>query len=84
MHFVGHEPTKCTLNTQTVIPLRLQSHLTLASVAANVDDPHVAFVPVDEPTPDVDLRAAWRRNDPHPAVHTVLGLLFDEIEGEIL
>ncbi|MCR8693271.1 hypothetical protein [Rhodococcus rhodochrous] len=55
----------------------------MASVAAKVDDPHVAFVPVDEPTPDVDLRAAWRRNDPNSAVHTVLGLLFDEIEGEI-
>ena len=39
-------------------------HLTLASVARNIDDPHVVFVAVNESTPILDdqLRAAWRRD----------------------
>ena len=39
-------------------------HLTLASVARNIDDPHVVFVAVNESTPIFDdhLRAAWRRD----------------------
>jgi hypothetical protein len=50
-------------------PLALVSaeagHLTLASVARNIDDPHVVFVAVNELTPILDdhLRAAWRRDD---------------------
>ena len=39
-------------------------HLTLPSVARNIDDPHVVFVAVNDSTPILDdqLRAAWRRD----------------------
>ena len=39
-------------------------HLTLASVARNIDDPHVVFVAVNESTPILDdhLRVAWRHD----------------------
>jgi DNA-binding transcriptional LysR family regulator len=51
-------------------------HLTLISVARNVADPHVVFVPLDESAPDVDLRAAWRTGDRGSAVRAVLEELF--------
>ena len=45
-------------------------------MARNVTDPHVVFVPLDEPAldPDFDvhLRVAWRRGGVNPAVRTVL------------
>lgn len=62
-------------DTQTALALvsaEVGCHLTLASVARNVHDPHVVFVPLQEDTPDVDLRAAWRRSDRGPAVRAVL------------
>lgn len=62
-------------DTQTALALvsaEVGCHLTLASVAHNVTDPHVVFVPIDESTPDVDLRVAWRRADSNPALHVVL------------
>lgn len=62
-------------DTQTALALvsaEVGGHLTLSSVAENVDDPHVAFVPVDDPAPDVDLRVAWRRNDRNPALLAVV------------
>lgn len=68
-------------DTQTALALvsaEVGCHLTLASVAANADDPHVVFVPVDASTPDVDLRVAWRHEDPNPAVHAVLKILLDD------
>jgi DNA-binding transcriptional LysR family regulator len=52
-------------------------HLTLSSVARNVSDPHVVFVPLDESSPDVDMRAAWRTDDAGPALRAVLNELFD-------
>jgi DNA-binding transcriptional LysR family regulator len=52
-------------------------HLTLRSVARNVADPHVVFVPLDESSPDVDMRAAWRKDDDSPALRAVLNELFD-------
>ena len=52
-------------------------HLTLASVAENVSDPHVAFVPLDEPVPDVDLQAAWRTRDEDRALAAVVKELLD-------
>jgi len=52
-------------------------HLTLASVARNVTDPHVVFVPLDESSPDVDMRAAWRTDDEEPALRAVLDELFE-------
>lgn len=67
-------------DTQTALALvsaEVGCHLTLASVAADATDPHVVFVPVDDPTPDVDLRAAWRRADTDPALHAVLTMLLD-------
>lgn len=62
-------------DTQTALALvsaEVGCHLTLASVAANVDDPHVVFVPVTDVTPDVDLRVAWRRSDAGPALLAVV------------
>ncbi|WP_283135969.1 LysR substrate-binding domain-containing protein [Rhizohabitans arisaemae] len=67
-------------DTQTALALvgaEVGCHLTLASVARNVIDPHVVFVPLDESPPDVDLRAAWRRDDRSPALRAVL----DEVLG---
>jgi DNA-binding transcriptional LysR family regulator len=62
-------------DTQTALALvsaEVGCHLTLASVAANSTDPHVAFVPLQDSTLDVDLRAAWRPDDPNPALKAVL------------
>jgi DNA-binding transcriptional LysR family regulator len=69
-------------DTQTALALvsaEVGCHLTLASVARNESDPHVAFVPLtmtgpDGP-PDVHLRAAWRTDDTSPAVRAVLDAL---------
>ncbi|WP_305095160.1 LysR substrate-binding domain-containing protein [Prescottella sp. R16] len=65
-------------DTQTALALvgaEVGGHLTLASVARNVSDPHVVFVPLDTAADDVDLRAAWHRDDPNPALRAVLRLL---------
>ena len=62
-------------DTQTALALvsaEVGCHLTLASVARNVTDPHIAFIPLDAPPHDVDLRAAWRREDRNPALRAVL------------
>jgi len=65
-------------DTQTALALvsaQVGSHLTLASVASNVTDPHVVFIPLDESVPttgDVHLRAAWRRDDKSPALRAVM------------
>lgn len=62
-------------DTQTALALvsaEVGCHLTLASVARNVFDSHVVFVPLDSSTSDVDLRIAWRRNDNNPALKAVL------------
>ncbi|MCZ4551469.1 LysR family transcriptional regulator [Gordonia rubripertincta] len=62
-------------DTHTALALvgaQVGCHLTLASVARNVMDPNVAFVPVTDPAPSVDMRAAWRRDDTNPALHAVL------------
>ena len=52
-------------------------HLTLASVAENASDPHVVFIPLDEPAPDVDLQAAWRTRDENPVLAAVIKELLD-------
>jgi DNA-binding transcriptional LysR family regulator len=65
-------------DTQTALALvsaEVGCHLTLASVAANVADPHVIFLPLDEAASasnDVHLRAAWRREDDSPALRAVV------------
>jgi DNA-binding transcriptional LysR family regulator len=62
-------------DTQTALALvsaEVGCHLTLASVARNVTDPHVVFVPLDAPAQEVDLLAAWRRDDRGPALRAVL------------
>ena len=62
-------------DTQTALALvsaEVGCHLTLASVAANVDDPQVDFVPLEESTGDVDLRMAWRRTDRNLAIQVVV------------
>jgi DNA-binding transcriptional LysR family regulator len=64
-----------TLTALALVSAQVGCHLTLASVAANVDDPHVVFLPVEEGTSDaqdVHLRAAWRREDQSPALHAVV------------
>ncbi|OZE95480.1 LysR family transcriptional regulator [Rhodococcoides fascians] len=62
-------------DTQTALALvaaEVGCHLTLASVADNVTDPHVVFVPLDDTTADVDMRAAWRRDNTNPALRVIL------------
>ena len=73
-------------DTQTALALvsaEVGCHLTLASVAENVTDPHVVFVPLNESTPslDVHLRAAWRRADQNPALRAVLDELLTLNDG---
>jgi hypothetical protein len=69
-------------DTQTALALvsaEVGCHLTFASVARNATDPHIVFVPLEgaaAPDLDVDLRAAWRRDDRTPALHSVLDCLF--------
>ncbi|HEY5855426.1 MAG TPA: LysR substrate-binding domain-containing protein [Aldersonia sp.] len=65
-------------DTQTALALvsaEVGAALTLASVASNSTDPHVVFVALDDATPDVSLRAAWRADDPSPALRAVLDIL---------
>ena len=53
-------------------------------MACNATDPHIVLVPLEgaaEPDLDVDLRAAWRRDDRTPALHSVLDCLFT-LEGD--
>lgn len=62
-------------DTQTALALvsaEVGCHLTLASVAQNATDPHVVFIPLEDSTADVDLRAAWRRDDTSPALKAVV------------
>jgi DNA-binding transcriptional LysR family regulator len=62
-------------DTQTALALvsaEVGCHLTLGSVAKNSADPHVAFVELEEDTLDVDLRAAWRRDDAGAALAAVV------------
>lgn len=62
-------------DTQTALALvsaEVGCHLTLASVARNATDPHVVFVPLEDSFADVDLRAAWRRDDTSPVLTAVL------------
>ena len=75
-------------DTQTALALvsaEVGCLLTLASVAANLSDPHVTFIPVAPGEAgglsDVHLRAEWREGERRPAVlavrATLLGL--DEV-----
>ena len=74
---IGYVHRHCSggLDTQTALALvsAQARHLTLASVARNIDDPHVVFVAVNESTPILDdhPRAAWRR-DQEPRLKAVL------------
>ncbi len=55
--------------------------LTLSSVATNLSDPHVRFLPVatgeEGDLPDVHLRVAWREDERGAAVRAVLDILLD-------
>ncbi|MFY0408732.1 LysR substrate-binding domain-containing protein [Solicola sp. PLA-1-18] len=65
-------------DTQTALALvgaEVGVHLTLASVAQNATDPHVAFVPLRDASPDVDLRVAYRTDDQGPALRATLAEL---------
>ncbi|MBY3985612.1 LysR family transcriptional regulator [Rhodococcus fascians] len=73
----GFVPTLVQIapDTQTALALvgaEVGCHLTLASVARSVTDPHVVFVPLDDVSTDVDMRATWRRDNTNPAVKVVL------------
>lgn len=61
-----------TLTALALVSAEVGCHLTLASVARNATDPHVVFIPLEDSTADVDLRAAWRRDDTSPALKAVL------------
>lgn len=68
-----------TLTALALVSAQVGSHLTLASVASNVIDPHVVFIALDDTVPaagDVHLRAAWRRDDQSPPLRAVLHELF--------
>lgn len=71
-------------DTQTALALvsaEVGCHLTLASVAENGTDPHVVYVPLEDTTTDVDLRAAWRTDDTNPAVKAVLHEVMNLVEA---
>jgi DNA-binding transcriptional LysR family regulator len=75
-------------DTQTALALvsaEVGCLLTLASVAANLSDPHVRFLPVSADEvgglPDVHLRAAWREGERSPAVLVVLEALLGLAEA---
>ncbi|WP_030166050.1 MULTISPECIES: LysR substrate-binding domain-containing protein [Actinomycetes] len=61
-----------TLTALALVSAEVGCHLTLASVAENFSDPHIVFIPLEEGSLDVDLRAAWRRDDQSPALRAVL------------
>lgn len=66
-------------DTQTALALvgaEVGCHLTLASVAECVSDPHVVLLPIDEVGGSVDMRAAWRADHGDPALSAVLEELF--------
>lgn len=71
-------------DTQTALALvsaEVGCHLTLASVARNIADPHVQYLPLGavetRDLPDVHLRAAWRDLERSAAVRGVLEVLLD-------
>lgn len=77
-------------DTQTALALvsaEVGCHLTLASVARNVSDPHVVFVALDQTGLDetlaVDLRVAWRTGDTNPALRAVLGELLKLDDADV-
>lgn len=61
-----------TQSALALVSAEVGTHLTLASVAHNVPDPQLAFIPLEDPAPDVHLRAAWREDDTSPALKIVL------------
>ncbi|MBU8827476.1 LysR substrate-binding domain-containing protein [Mycolicibacterium goodii] len=72
-------------DTQTALALvsaEVGCHLTFASVARNAVDQRVVFIPIRGAGVelDVDLRAAWRRDDCTPALRSVLHCLFDSAD----
>lgn len=72
-------------DTQTALALvsaEVGCHLTLASVANYSSDPHVVFVPLEDSTDTVHLRAAWRRDDSSAALRAVLKEVIDLDEDE--
>lgn len=65
-------------DTQTALALvsaEVGCHLTLETVSRVASDPHIRFVPLQEPAHDVDLRAAWRDADRSPATGIVIRTL---------
>ena len=81
---VAGRPFRANLQTAlALVSAEVGCHLTLASVAENVTDPHVVFIPLNESTPslDVHLRAAWRRADQNPALRAVLDELLTLNDG---
>lgn len=63
-------------DTQTALALvsaEVGCHLTFASVARNANETHIVFIPLTDVPPalNADLRAAWRRDDPNPALKLV-------------
>lgn len=63
-----------TQSALALVSAEVGCHLTLASVADHTSQEHVEFVPVSDEITDVHLRLAWRRDDPNPALHSVISL----------
>jgi LysR substrate binding domain len=76
-----------TQTAMALVSVEVGCHLTFASGARNATDPRIVFGPLAEaaaPDLDVDLRAAWRRDDRASALHSVLDCLFtldDDTDG---
>lgn len=71
-----------TQSALALVSAEVGCHLTLASVAENASQAHVAFVPVSDETMDVNLRLAWRQQDESPALRSVLSLAEELLPAE--
>jgi DNA-binding transcriptional LysR family regulator len=75
-----------TTTALAMVAAEIGPTLTLSSVADNIADPHVVFVPISDETRPVQLRMAWRNSvPPSPALAAVIPITADELpEPEIV
>jgi DNA-binding transcriptional LysR family regulator len=75
-----------TTTALAMVAAEIGPTLTLSSVADNIADPHVVFVPISDETRPVQLRMAWRNSvPPSPALAAVIAITADELpEPEIV
>lgn len=66
-----------TWTAMSLVGAEVGCSLTLSSVAAKINDPHVRFVRVLDETLPVRLQLAWRADNRNPALAAVLALIED-------